>query len=286
MTSAISVNNLSKNYGQVHALTNVSLEIPAGKITGLVGPNGAGKTTLIKALVGALSPNNGQIQVLNLNPIKHRWELRKKLGYMPQEIALYVDLTARENVAFYARLHGSNKPYELADKILTELDLAERLKSPVNTLSGGMQKRVSLACALVHNPELLLLDEPTAALDPLLKRHLWQRFKELASQGKTLLISTHLIDEAMFCDNVILLQNGQVVAHDTPRQILAAGKTILRYYGKTSAWSETVPAEGSALAAALQKHGLSNDINRLEIESENLEDVMIAKLKDQERGKL
>jgi ABC-2 type transport system ATP-binding protein len=285
MIRAISVNNVSKNYGRVRALHNINLEIPAGQITGLVGPNGAGKTTLIKSLIGALQPTAGTISVLDLDPIKQRWELRRKLGYMPQEPALYVDLSARENVTFYARLHRFTHTPERTKEILAELDLGDRLNSPVHTLSGGMQKRVSLACALVHNPQLLILDEPTAALDPLLKRHLWSRFKELAAEGKTMLISTHLIDEAMLCNNVVLLQYGQVIAYDAPRKLVAGGKAVLRYRGQTGEWSETVLAGGASIAATLQNHGLTNDITSLEIEAENLEDVMVAKLQGQRKEK-
>lgn len=278
--AAISVRNLAKDYGPVQALRAVSLDIPTGQITGLVGPNGAGKSTLIKALVGALQPTAGSVSVLGLDPIRQRWVLRKRLGYMPQEPALYVDLSARENVQFYARVHRSAQARAVAEKLLTELNLGARLNSPVHTLSGGMQKRVSLACALVHNPELLILDEPTAALDPLLKRHLWERFKQLAARGKTLLVSTHLIDEAMLCDTVILLQHGHVVAQDAPRALVATGTARLRYRGPAGEWSETVPAQGAALAAALRKHGLSNEITSLEIEAENLEDVMVARLRE------
>ncbi|PIS43018.1 MAG: ABC transporter ATP-binding protein [Candidatus Kerfeldbacteria bacterium CG08_land_8_20_14_0_20_40_16] len=285
MNSAISIKNLSKDYGQVHALQNVTLEIPAGKITGLVGPNGAGKSTLIKALVGALQPSAGLMNVLELNPIRKRWNLRKQIGYMPQEPALYTDLSARENVLFYARVHRSANARGLAEQLLNELNLADRLDSAVHTLSGGMQKRVSLACALIHNPKLLILDEPTAALDPLLKRHLWVRFKKLAAAGKTLLISTHLIDEAMLCDNVVLLQHGRVVANDMPQALIASGAARIRYRGETGEWSETVSATGTALAVALQKHGLSQDIASVEIEAENLEDVMVARLEQQGKGK-
>jgi len=127
MNNAIKVSRLSKDYGKVHALRNVSMDIPARQITGLVGPNGAGKSTLIKALVGALQPTGGSISVMDSDPIKQRWDLRKKLGYMPQEPALYNDLSARENVAFYARLHDVENPREHAEKLLTELDLGERL---------------------------------------------------------------------------------------------------------------------------------------------------------------
>jgi ABC-2 type transport system ATP-binding protein len=283
MNIAFTVKNLSKDYDKVHALRDVSLTIPAGQITGLVGPNGAGKTTLIKSLVGALQPTNGSMSVLGLDPIQERWQLRKKLGYMPQEPALYDDLSARENVAFYARLHHIDSPRDHAEKILTELELGKRLHSPVHTLSGGMQKRVSLACALVHDPQLLILDEPTAALDPLLKRYMWKRFQALADQGKTLIVTTHLMDEAMLCDSVVLLREGRVIAHDAPRKLIAAGKTVLRFFGRGKQWDETVQADGTAIVQALRKHGLSSNINRLDIDVENLEDVMVTKLKEEEK---
>ncbi len=281
--TAITIDHLSKSYGPVQALRTVHASIPQGHITGLLGPNGAGKTTLIKAVVGALQPAGGSVRVLGLDPLSDRWKLRQQLGYMPQEPALYDDLSALENVVFYARLHRIDRPREKAAAILTELDLGDRLSSPVHTLSGGMQKRVSLACALVHDPTLLILDEPTAALDPLLKRHLWERFRQLATAGRTLLISTHLIDEAMLCDSVILLQHGQLVAQDSPRNLIAKGKAILNFRTSAKNWTETVPSDGSAIAQALQQHGLSNDINRLDIETDNLEDVMVALLKEQKK---
>lgn len=283
MNIAISVKNLSKKYKNVQALNDVNVEIPAGQITGLVGPNGAGKSTLIKALVGALNPNQGEIKVLESDPIKHRWELRKKLGYMPQDPALYEDLTTRENVAFYARLHKIKNPKEHAEKILKELDLGDRLKSTNHTLSGGMKKRVSLACTMVHDPKLLILDEPTAALDPLLKRNLWARFRKLADQGKTLIISTHLMDEAMLCDQVILMQKGHVIAQDTPRNLIARGDSNLHFTSPEKKWTETVSAEGMAMADALRKHGLTKNITKLEIDAENLEDVMIDLLNKQKK---
>ncbi|MBU0963666.1 ABC transporter ATP-binding protein [Patescibacteria group bacterium] len=283
MHSAITIKNLTKHYKKVQALNNVSLDIQPGKITGLVGPNGAGKSTLIKSLVGALQPTAGDVKVLDLDPIKQRWSLRKKLGYMPQEPALYTDLSARENVAFYARLHRVADSRQHAAKLLSELDLGGRLNSPVNDLSGGMQKRVSLACALVHNPQLLILDEPTAALDPILKRLLWNKFREFTSQGKTLIISTHLMDEAMLCDSVVLLQLGQVVAYGAPRELVTSGQAVLRYHKQGQEYTENIRSEGNALAAVLHKHGLSQDISQLEIEAENLEDVMVKILNKQDK---
>jgi len=280
MNTAISVKNLGKKYKHVQALDNVNVEIFTGEITGLVGPNGAGKSTLIKAIVGALNPTSGKIKVLGLDPIKKRWDLRKKIGYMPQDPALYEDLTTRENVAFFARIHGISDPKQRAEKILNELDLGQRLKSVNHTLSGGMKKRVSLACSLVHDPELLLLDEPTAALDPLLKRNLWSRFKQMSEQGKTLFISTHLMDEAMLCDKVILLREGNVIAHDTPRNLIARGNSNLHFKTDKKEWKEKVSAEGTTMAKALQQYGLSKEITKLDIDAESLEDVMISLLND------
>ena len=279
MGPAIFVEHLTKSYGSIQALRNVSLTVPPGQIVGLVGPNGAGKTTLMKAVIGALTPDQGTVRVLGLNPLTDRWPLRVKLGYMPQEPALYDDLSALENIVFYAKLHQVPPPRSRAQTLFTELDLIKRANSLVHTLSGGMQKRVSLACTLVHEPPLLILDEPTAALDPLLKRHLWARFKELVAGGRTLLISTHLIDEAMLCDAVGLMQHGRLVAYDAPRRLITRGQTKLYYRTADLTWTEQTTADGAAIATALRRHGLSPTINRLEVDAENLEDVMVGMLR-------
>jgi len=202
---------------------------------------------------------------------------------MPQETALYDDLSARENVAFFARLHGVTDPRTVAESVLRDLDLADRFTSATYTLSGGMQKRVSLAAALVHDPELLILDEPTAALDPLLKRNLWKRFREMATQRKTLIISTHLIDEAMLCDSVVLLQHGHVVAHGSPDSLISQGNVKLTYHEEGTERSETVTADSAAIAKALHAHGLSLKVTGLDIQAENLEDVMVSLLDKKEQ---
>ena len=246
----------------------------------IAGCNGAGKTTTIKALVGALRPTSGTISVLGHDPLKDRWTIRKKIGYMPQEPALYDDLSALENVLFYARLHHIAEPRSRAVTLLTELDLGERLQSAVHTLSGGMQKRVALACALIHDPELLLLDEPTSALDPLLKRQLWERFRKLAAQSRTLVVSTHQMDEAMLCDTVVVMDHGRVIAYDQPRKLIARGQANINFQGSQKTWTEKIPADGPAIAAALHHHGLSSDINSLTMEGDNLEDVMVKLIKE------
>ncbi|MFH1509471.1 MAG: ABC transporter ATP-binding protein [bacterium] len=283
MRQAIVARNLSKHYKNVQALKNVGLEIPQSQITGLVGPNGAGKSTFIKSVIGTLNLTAGSIEVLGFDPIKDRYKMRKNLGYMPQDSALYEDISARENVSFFARLHKVKNPRGKAQELLKMLNLEERFKSPVYTLSGGMKKRVSLASALVHDPDLLLLDEPTAALDPLLKRNLWKKFREFVEEGKTLLISTHLIDEAMLCDSVILLQKGEVIAHDTPKNLIAKGTSKLIFHKSKEEWTEKVEASGKAMANLLHQYGLSRDIESLDIDTKNLEDVMIELLNQKKK---
>ena len=142
---------------------------------------------------------------------------------------------------------------------------------------------MSLACAMIHDPELFILDEPTAALDPVLKRNLWSRFRDMADRGKVLLISTHLMDEAMLCDKVALLQSGHLIAYDAPRNLIARGDSNLHFETDDRHWDETVSAEGTAMAKALQRYGLSPDINKLDIDAENLEDVMVSLLDNEAR---
>ena len=167
--NAVEIKNLFKSYGKLRALTNVTLDVPEGKIYGLVGPNGAGKTTLIKALVGALKPTDGSAKVLGLDPLKDKWKLRRQIGYMPQSPALYDDLSAKNNILFFGKAQNIPDLKKKTDEILSFAELTSRANDKVGTFSGGMKKRVSLCCALVHNPKILFLDEPTAAVDPHLK---------------------------------------------------------------------------------------------------------------------
>jgi ABC-2 type transport system ATP-binding protein len=209
---AIRVEGLSKRYGKVEALGGVDIRVPEGTVFGLVGPNGAGKTTLIKALVGALRPSGGEVRVLGLEPLKERTELRQQIGYMPQFSALYEDLSARDNVEFFGAAHATPELRKRTAEVLGFTDMTARAKEPVYKLSGGMKRRVSLACALVHRPRILFLDEPTAAVDPNLRSRLWKTFRRLAEGGTTLFVSTHLMDEAMLCDRVAILRRGKIIA--------------------------------------------------------------------------
>jgi ABC-2 type transport system ATP-binding protein len=152
--NAVEVINLKKDYKHIHALNNVSLAVPEGRIYGLIGPNGAGKTTLIKALAGSLKPDSGIVKVLGMDPLKEKWKLRQEIGYMPQAYALYDDLSARENILFFGRAGKVADPGKKTDEILEFTELKDRANDPVGTFSGGMKKRVSLACALIHNPRV------------------------------------------------------------------------------------------------------------------------------------
>ena len=273
---AIEVEGLSKRYGRVEALRGVDLRVPRGAVFGLVGPNGAGKTTLIKALVGALRPSEGGARVLGLDPLRDRAELRRRIGYMPQPPALYEDLPARDNVEFFGAAHRPADLGKKVEEVLELVDLADRAKDPVHTLSGGMKRRVSLACALVHRPELLFLDEPTAAVDPRLRSRLWKTFRELADGGATLFVSTHLMDEAMLCDGISVLRKGRIVASDSPRRILEKGHTRLVTHRAGGREERTIGSRPEDLAAALRPYGLRPDVTALEVRPDPLEKVVLA----------
>ena len=277
----IEVEGLAKRYGRVEALRGVDLRVPRGAVFGLVGPNGAGKTTLIKALVGALRPSEGTARVLGLDPLRDRAELRRGIGYMPQSPALYEDLPAQNNVEFFGAAHRPADLGKTIEEILELVDLADRAKDSVHTFSCGMKRRVSLACALVHRPELLFLDEPTAAVDPRLRSRLWKTFRELADGGATLFISTHLMDEAMLCDGISVLRKGRIVASDSPRRILEKGRTRLVSHRNGNREERTIGSRPEDLAAALHPYGLRPDVTALEVRPDPLEKVVLA-LADEE----
>ena len=273
---AVEVSRLTKRYGRLEALGGVDLRVSEGAVFGLVGPNGAGKTTLIKALVGALRPSAGEVRVLGLNPLKQRADLRRRVGYMPQSPALYEDLPARANVEFFCAAHRVPDLKKKTEEVLELTDLTARADDPVYKLSGGMKRRVSLACALVHRPRVLFLDEPTAAVDPQLRHRLWNTFRELARGGTTLFISTHLMDEAMLCDRVAILRNGRVVISDAPRQILEEGKTrlVLERDGKEE--ERVIGGHPEDLAAALREYGLAPDVSAVDVREDSLETVVLS----------
>jgi ABC-2 type transport system ATP-binding protein len=210
--------DLVKCFGAIRALDGLSLEVRPGEKYGLLGPNGSGKTTLIRSFVGLIAPDSGEVRVFG-EPVPSPL-VTNRVGYMTQSAALYEDLTVRENLLFFARLFGvSGSAVARVREVLDLVDLTSRADSPVRTLSGGMRQRASLATALVHEPGLMLLDEPTVGVDPELRLTLWDHFDRLNAQGKTFLISTHVMDEAERCGRVGLLRAGRLLAEGSPREL-------------------------------------------------------------------
>ncbi|MBA2693704.1 MAG: ABC transporter ATP-binding protein [Rubrobacter sp.] len=281
---AIKTEGLAKKYGKFEALRGVDLTVPEGSVFGLVGPNGAGKTTLIKALVGTLRPTSGAVRVLGLDPLKNRAELRESIGYMPQSPALYDDLPARENVRFFGAAHRVPDLGKKVGEVMEFAELSGRAKDPVHTFSGGMKRRVSLACALVHEPRMLFLDEPTAAVDPQLRSRFWKQFRELArNSGVTLFISTHLMDEAMLCDRVAILRRGEIIASETPKHILENGGVRLAMKRNGENIERRIGGRPEDLADALHGYGLARDIGAVSVEADTLEDVVLAIIGEEEK---
>ncbi len=281
--NAVEIKNLTKNYGKLTVLNHINLDVPEGAIYGLVGPNGAGKTTLIKALVGALKPTEGSIKVLGLEPLKEKWKLRRQIGYMPQNPALYDDLSARDNILFFGSAQNISGLEKKTNEILEFAELSNRANDKVGTFSGGMKKRVSLCCALIHEPKIIFLDEPTAAVDPHLKIQSWNLFRKLADKGVTLFISTHLMDESLLCDKVTILRNGEILAVDSPQKILERGKTHLTISQNKSELKLIINSTPESLAKELHPFGLNQNISSIKIQADNIEDIVLEIVKEKDR---
>lgn len=208
------------NYGKTRVLDGLSLAVAKGMSFGLLGPNGAGKTTLIRMLVGLLRPQRGTVQVLGEVPSPR---VTGRIGYMPQFPALYGELTVAHNVDFFARMYGlGDGRRQQVEEVLHLVGLWERRGDAVLHLSGGMRQRLSLACALVHRPPLLIMDEPTVGLDPELRATFWDYFHGLTAQGNTIVISSHTMDDAAHCDELAFLRAGRIIAQGTPSQLRQA----------------------------------------------------------------
>jgi ABC-2 type transport system ATP-binding protein len=221
LAPAIVVQGLRVQRSNVAVLHDLSFEVPAGQVVGLLGPSGGGKTTLMRAIVGVQVVEGGTVTVLG-QPAGSV-DLRHRIGYVTQNPAVYRDLTLFENLQYFAAVLGVDGAN--VDKVIADVDLREFRDRTVAAMSGGQQARVSLAVALLGTPELLVLDEPTVGLDPLLRRDLWDLFHRLAAAGKTLLVSSHVMDEATRCQRLLLLREGRLIADETPQDLLARTHT-------------------------------------------------------------
>ncbi|EJS76553.1 ABC transporter ATP-binding protein [Bacillus cereus] len=216
---SIILRDVSKSFGKKEVLHNISLQVEKAGIFGLVGPTGSGKTTLIKMIAGINEATKGEVLVFNTSMPK--LSEMKRIGYMAQSDALYEELSAYENADFIATMYGlkGKRKKERIVEVFELVQLSEHMKKPVQQFSGGMKKRLSLAIALLHEPEILILDEPTVGIDPLLRKSIWAKFYDLKKKGTTIIVTTHIMDEAEFCERLGLIREGKLVATGTPEEL-------------------------------------------------------------------
>lgn len=231
-TSILIAKNLEKSYGEVHAVQGMSFEIMRGEIFGLLGPNGAGKTTTISMLTSLLEPTNGEI-TLNGSPLKENSHaLRAKIGFVPQELALYPTLSARDNLRFFGRIYGlrGKKLKERVDAVLDLVGLSKRANDAIETYSGGMKRRINIAPGLLHEPEILFLDEPTVGVDPQSRNAIFESVEKLNAEGLTIIYTTHYMEAAeRLCDRIAIVDHGKIIALDTPKNLIQSlGGGLLR----------------------------------------------------------
>ena len=306
--NAIVVDKLTRKFGDFTAVDQVSFTIPEGEIFGLLGPNGAGKTTTIRMLCGLLRPTMGDAKVMGYQISSQPEEIKAKIGYMSQLFSLYNDLTAYENLDFYARLYGlNNKHRETRINELIEMaGLENHRRSLTSNLSGAWRQRLALACAIVHNPPMLFLDEPTAGVDPISRREFWKLIYRLAGQGVSVLATTHYMDEAEFCNNIGMMYRSKLIALDDPDTLKESYQDTLIEIDcesprKALLLINEMPgvleaaSYGALLHVTIDKQGLIKQIQR-KLESEgvvvnrieeilpSLEDVFVNMIKSERRA--
>jgi ABC-2 type transport system ATP-binding protein len=219
---AIKTESLTRCFGELIAVNGLNFEVPVGSIYGFLGPNGCGKSTTIRMLCGLLTPTEGNATVLGLDVRKDPEAVKRKIGYMTQKFSLYTDLTVLENLSFMAEIYGmrSAAARQQIDQQLQRFSLNDKTEQLAGTMSGGQKQRLALACATLHQPELLFLDEPTSAVDPESRREFWEFLFDMVDQGTTILVSTHFMDEAERCHSLAILDNGRLVADGTPDELI------------------------------------------------------------------
>ncbi|MBN1667195.1 MAG: ABC transporter ATP-binding protein [Anaerolineales bacterium] len=302
---AVTVVDLTRKFGNFTAVDQVSFNIPRGEIFGLLGPNGAGKTTTIRMLIGLLTPTGGQGQVLGYDIRRQPEVIKRHIGYMSQKFSLYNDLTATENLEFYARLYGVPRP-QLKARIAELLDLAglkQHARMLTRNLSGAWRQRLALACAIVHHPPMLFLDEPTAGVDPVSRREFWDLIYEMASRDVSVLATTHYMDEAEYCNSIGMMYRGNLIALDDPDSLKASLPGVLLEIdcsdiARAAALAADFPFvldaafHGALLHVTVNQSGLEKkvarrltragiQVERIEVVLPSLEDVFIAMVDEQ-----
>ena len=220
MNKAIEISEVSKNYGSIHALDRVSFTVEQGELFGLIGPDGAGKSSLYRIIATLLAPDSGSVTVNGMDVVRDYRKLRTRIGYMPEKFSLYQDMTVAENMSFFASLFGVSvkENYDLIAPIFSQLEkFPDRM---VGALSGGMKQKLALSCALIHRPEVLLLDEPTTGVDAVSRSEFWEMLTTLREKGITILVSTSYMDEATRCERIAMINNGRILAVDTPSALI------------------------------------------------------------------
>jgi len=226
MSLAIDVSGLNKSFGDKHVVQDVALKLEQGRICGFLGPNGSGKTTTLRMLCGLLTPDSGQGSCLGFDIIAEAGAIKRRTGYMTQKFSLYEDLTIQENLEFTARVYGLDRRRERVGAALERLGLYERRRQLAGALSGGWKQRLALATATLHEPKLLLLDEPTAGVDPKARRTFWDEIHALSAEGLTVLVSTHYMDEAERCHEIAYISYGKLIARGTAEEVIARSHLV------------------------------------------------------------
>ena len=303
---AVEVDNLTKEFGDFTAVDGVTFNIRRGEIFGFLGPNGAGKTTTIRMLLGLLRPTAGRAAVLGYDVVRQPEQIRRHIGYMSQRFSLYRDLTVSENLNFYGRTYGvRNKQLRQRKQFVIEMaGLQDREGELTRNLSGGWKQRLALGAAILHEPEMLFLDEPTAGVDPISRREFWDLLYDLAEGGTTILVTTHYMDEAEHCQDLAFIHNGRIIAHDAPDEIkrskmqgqvleidcdkpdsaiailqqMGVFDEVALYGALIHVVAEDVSEHRASIARALSEVGVQ--VHAIDVIAPSLEDVFIANVRN------
>ena len=307
---AVEIDDLVKTFGDFVAVNHVSISVKVGEVFGFLGPNGAGKSTVIRILCGLLSPTSGRAQVGGFDVSTHPEEIRRHIGYMSQKFSLYDDLTVEQNIDFFSGIYGVPKKRRAERKqyVLRMADLEERSKTTTRLLPGGWKQRLALGCAILHEPPILFLDEPTSGVDPIARRAFWDLIYDLSEAGQTIFVTTHYMDEAEYCHRLALINGGRIIAAGTPASLKdeLSARTLLQLDSSDPLASmralenqpeiDDVAVFGGGLHVAVQNAERATirirelmaanniDIRRLERIPPSMEDVFVALIEHQARS--